>query len=86
MQHFKEVRNILSNTLGLDERKNTLTEESVLLGNIPELDSMTVVNVIIALEKHFNFTVDDDEISSSTFETLGNLTNFVEQKLSNQAN
>ena len=81
MQSFEEVRNILSDVLSLDERKDSLKEDSSLLGSIPELDSMAVVNVITALEEHFGIIVDDDEISAKTFETLGSLTRFVEQKL-----
>jgi acyl carrier protein len=81
MQHLEEVKNILSDTLSLGERKGSLKEDSILLGSLPELDSMAVVNVITALEEHFGITVDDDEISASTFETLGSLTRFVEQKL-----
>jgi acyl carrier protein len=81
MQHVQEVTNILADVLSLGERKNSLTADSVLLGNIPELDSMAVVNVITALEEHFGITVDDDEISAQTFETVGSLTGFVEQKL-----
>lgn len=80
MQHLEEVKNILSDVLSLGERKNSLKEDSILLGNLPELDSMAVVNVITALEEHFGITVDDDEISASTFETLGSLARFVEQK------
>jgi acyl carrier protein len=81
MQHLEEVRNILSDVLSLGERRSQFKEDSVLLGNIPELDSMAVVNVITALEDNFGITVDDDEISAQTFETLGSLTRFVEQKL-----
>ncbi|WP_074974091.1 acyl carrier protein [Nitrosospira multiformis] len=81
MQHLEEVRNILSDVLDLNERKKFLTEASPLLGAIPELDSMAVVNVITALEDHFEITVDDDEISARVFETLGSLTAFIEQKL-----
>lgn len=81
MQHLEEVKNILADVLSLGERKNTLGENSALLGAIPELDSMAVVNVITALEEHFDITVDDDEISAETFETLGSLARFVEQKL-----
>lgn len=80
MQHFEEVRNILSDVLGLRARKNDLKSESILLGGIPELDSMAVIHVITALEEHFGIVVDDDEISARTFETLGSLTRFVEQK------
>jgi acyl carrier protein len=82
MQHIEEeVRNILSDVLSLGERRNALTEDSPLLGAIPELDSMAVVNVITALEEHFDITVDDDEISAKTFETVGSLAQFVDQKL-----
>ena len=59
MQHVEEVKNILSDVLSLGERKNSLKEDSILLGNIPELDSMAVVNVITALEEHFGIAVDD---------------------------
>ncbi|TXI24058.1 MAG: acyl carrier protein [Nitrosomonas sp.] len=82
MQHIDEVRNILADTLSLGDRKHQLDENSFLLGSIPELDSMAVVNVITALEDFYNISVDDDEISAKTFETLGSLTIFVEQKLS----
>ena len=81
MQHLQEVTNILADVLSLGDRKNSLKADSILLGNIPELDSMAVVNVITALEDHFGITVDDDEISAQTFETVGTLTDFVEQKL-----
>ncbi len=82
MQHLKEVRNILNDVLSIGNRKETLTEHSALLGSIPEFDSMAVVNVITALEEHFDIIIDDDEISADIFETLGTLTTFIEEKLS----
>lgn len=81
MQHLEAVRNILTDVLNLGDRGGTLTENSILLGSLPELDSMAVVNVITAIEEHFDISVDDDEISASTFETLGSLARFIEQKL-----
>ena len=81
MQNLDEVKDILSDVLSLGERKSSLNVDSGLLGSIPELDSMAVVNVITALEEHFGIMVDDDEISARTFETLGSLTRFIEQKL-----
>lgn len=79
--YLDDVRNILAEVLSLGDAKNSLTADSVLLGSIPELDSMAVVNLIAALEEHFGIVVDDDEISATTFETLGSLTAFVQQKL-----
>jgi acyl carrier protein len=81
MQHFEDVRNILADVLALGERKASLDQDTALMGSLPELDSMAVVNVLTALEEHFGITIEDDEISAATFETLGSLTRFVEQKM-----
>ena len=81
MDNLDKVRDILSDALGIGERKYSITAESNLLGSIPELDSMGVVSVITALAEHFDITINDDEISAKTFETLGSLVSFVEQKL-----
>jgi acyl carrier protein len=83
MDNLDKVRDILSDALGIGERKYSITAESNLLGSIPELDSMGVVSVITALAEHFDITINDDEISAKTFETLGSLVSFVEQKLAN---
>lgn len=79
--YLDDVRNILIDVLSLGEAGKALDEQSALLGSIPELDSMAVVNLITALEEHFGMTIDDDEISAGTFETLGSLSAFVQQKL-----
>ena len=75
------VRSVLARTLQLGSRAATLARDSVLLGNLPELDSMAVVHVLTALEDHFAIAIADDEISADTFSTFGDLTDFVEQKL-----
>ena len=78
----QQVKTILGEVLSLpDATRDALTPESALLGSIPELDSMAVVHLITALEDQFGIVVDDDEISATTFETLGSLTAFVAQKL-----
>lgn len=81
MHVIEEVKQILTTTLNLGARGNALRSETILLGSLPELDSMGVVNVITGLEEHFGIVVEDDEISAGTFETLGSLAAFIEQKL-----
>ena len=81
MDNLDKVKEIFTDALGIDERKYSITAESNLLGSIPELDSMGVVSVITALAEHFDITINDDEINAKTFETLGSLVSFVEQKL-----
>lgn len=81
MHSLEEVKNLVSDTLGLGERGATLNADSALLGAIPELDSMAVINLITALEEQYGFAIADDEISAEVFETLGSLSAFVDRKL-----
>jgi acyl carrier protein len=81
MHSLEEVKNLVSDTLGLGERGATLTADSPLLGAIPELDSMAVINLITALEEQYGFSIADDEISAEVFDTLGSLAAFVDRKL-----
>lgn len=78
---FGEVREILTRTLGIQDRLDSLTPATPLLGALPEFDSMAVLNVILAIEERFGVTVDDEEVTGELFETLGTLSTFVEQKL-----
>lgn len=76
-----DVRMVVGHALQLGPRARALQAQAPLLGAIPELDSMAVVQLIAALEEHFGIAVDDDEIGAATFATLGSLTRFVELKL-----
>ena len=79
--YLDDVKQILIDILNLGEEGHAMNAQTRLLGSIPELDSMAVVNVITALEEQFGIAVDDDEISAATFDTLGSLADFVAQKL-----
>ena len=78
--YLDEVKTIVIDVLSLGEAGQRLEAGSPLLGALPELDSMAVVSLIGALEEHFGIMVGDDDISASTFETLGSLSAFVAQK------
>ncbi len=77
----QQIINILGHVLQLGDRSKNFNKETVLLGSVPEFDSMAVVSVLTALEEAFGISVEDDEIEASTFETVGSLVAFVESKL-----
>ena len=79
MSTLEKVCDILRTTLALG--RAPLAADTALLGSLPELDSMAVVNLLLALEEQFNITVDDDEISARHFATVGTLSSFVQAKL-----
>lgn len=80
MDAQREVLAILDETLGLGGRTMRFTADTVLLGAVPELDSMAVIALINAMQEHFDFIADDDDIDGSTFATVGSLVAFVESK------
>jgi acyl carrier protein len=80
VSHLESIKRILGTTLQLGDRAKTLTEATPLLGNIPEMDSMAVVTVLTALEDHYGFVIEDDEIAADVFATVGTLAAFVAAK------
>jgi acyl carrier protein len=76
----KEILALLDEILCLNGRAATFSEQTPLLGAIPELDSMAVLSLITALEERFGLAVADDEIDGSTFATLGSLIHYVDSK------
>lgn len=78
--YLDQVKTLLIDVLALGPAGQALSADSPLLGSLPELDSMAVVTLIGALEEQFGIMIDDDDISASTFSTLGSLADFVAAK------
>jgi acyl carrier protein len=76
-----DVKSVLVEILGLGDRADSLDASTQLFGNLPELDSMAVVELVVALETRFGITIEADEITGDVFETLGSLARFVDSKL-----
>lgn len=78
---FEEVKSIVVQTLGIEDQAPNLRSSTRLLGNIPEFDSMAVVELICALEQHFQIDIDGEELTAEVFETLGDLSAFIENQV-----
>ena len=82
MDIVKDVVEILSESIELTERADSLNENTLLFGEMPEFDSFTFVVLVTALEERFGFQVDADDLDESVFESIGSLVAFVESKVS----
>ena len=60
---------------GLDRRRDT-----PLFGELPELDSLGVVELAAALEERFDIVIDDEDFTGEVFETVGTLTDFIDAR------
>jgi len=74
------VKAVLVEILGIEDRAETLDASTPLLGSLPELDSMAVLELVVALEQRFGITIDDDEVTAEVFETVGTLATFVDRQ------
>lgn len=76
-----EVLRILDETLGLNGRSAAFTRDTLLLGAIPELDSMAVVSLIGGIEEQFGLLIDDGDLSGEAFASVGALVDFIGGKV-----
>jgi acyl carrier protein len=76
------VKAIVVDTLGVEDRSDTLQADTPLLGSMPELDSMAVLELVLALEEGFGITIDGDDVTAEAFESLGSLAALVDGKQS----
>ena len=76
-----EISELLAASLGLPAGAVLAKPETRILGAIPEMDSMSVVAVLLSIEEEYDIIVHDDEVDAAIFETLGNLATFVSTKL-----
>lgn len=75
-----EVKTVLVETLGVQDRAGAIDASTPLLGSLPELDSMAVLELVAALEQQFGITIDDDDVTAEAFETLASLADLVAAK------
>ena len=78
---FEDVKAVVVVTLDIEDQADDLRPETGLYGELPELDSLTVVKLIVALRKRFGIEIKMEEIVGDIFETLGRLAAFVESKV-----
>lgn len=69
--YSQRLKRILADILCLDT--SCFVEQTPLLGSIPELDSVAVMNLIMELESKLDFNIQDVDLSAETFSTFGTL-------------
>jgi acyl carrier protein len=77
----EDVKAVVVETLGIEDRAATLDATTPLLGSLPELDSMAVLEIVMALQQRFDIVVEDEDVTAEVFETLASLAAFVDGKL-----
>jgi acyl carrier protein len=76
-----DVKDVVVQTLGVEDRADAIDADTPLFGTLPELDSMAVLELVLELEERFGIVLEGEDVTAEAFETLANLTAVVESKL-----
>ena len=82
MDSLEIARRILHSNLQLGARAGQLDANTPLMGHLPELNSLTAMGIISAIEEQTGCTISDLEITADIFETVGSLAAFIHKKIS----
>jgi acyl carrier protein len=74
-----DVKAVLVETLDIEAQADDIHAATPLFGSLPELDSMAVVELMVALEERFDISFEDEGVTAEAFETLEALTAFVDR-------
>lgn len=74
-----EIKSLVAKTLGIEDRIDSMDASTPLLGELPELDSLAVVEIATRIEETFHFQVYDTNFTAEVFETLGSLAAYVDE-------
>lgn len=72
-----EVVDVLVTTLGIEDQAASFDASTPLFGELPELDSLGVVELAVALENRFDIEIGDEDFTGDVFDTVGTLARFV---------
>jgi acyl carrier protein len=75
-----DVVDVLVHVLGIEDRRDSIDAGTGLLGEMPELDSLAVVELAVSLEERFGIVIDDEDFTGEVFDTVGTLAAFVDAK------
>jgi len=74
------VVDVLTRSLGIEDRASSITRDTRLFGELPELDSLGVVELAAALEDRFDIVIEDEDFTGEVFESVGTLTDFIDAR------
>jgi acyl carrier protein len=77
-----KLKELIVTKLDANIRMDDLTDDEASLfeGGVG-LDSISIVNFIVVIEKYFGFRFEDEEVSMELFTNLNTLSAFIGQKL-----
>lgn len=77
---ISKLKDLIAYELDINVKREELSEDSPLLEGGIGLDSISIVNLIVLIEKNFSIRFQDEEITMDLFSDLNTLSSFIESK------
>jgi acyl carrier protein len=77
---MERLKGIIVNDLDVNVKMTDIDEHASLFEDGLGLDSIAIVDLIVAIEKDFSISIEDEELSSGLFKNLTALTAFINNK------
>lgn len=77
---ISKLKDLIAYELDINVKREELSDDSPLLEGGIGLDSISIVNMIVLIEKNFSIRFQDEEITMDLFSDLNTLSTFIESK------
>lgn len=78
---LNEVKTVIINAVNLHHVKpDSITESTTMGPDGLNLDSIDILEVVLAVERHFQVKVENSEKGRDYFKTIGTITSFIAQQ------
>ena len=79
MEYNQQLKGVLSEVLNIDT--SNFINSTKLLGELSELDSMSIVLLLIEIEKQFSLKIDIEYLEAQNFESFGSLVSLIQRSV-----
>ena len=78
---INRLKDLISNKLEIDTKEEPLDESTRLIEYGLGVDSVSTMEMIVALEKEFDIEIDESEVDPRIFSTMSSVAEYVSGKL-----
>jgi acyl carrier protein len=80
-QLVQELKSLIFESVNLKHRNpNEVNESTSLMGHGLELDSIDILEIVVAVENRYHITIKEGEQGKLAFRTVGSIADFVESQ------
>jgi acyl carrier protein len=78
------VKSVLGRILDIDRPEDSVPESASLYSAAIQLDSLTLLRLLVSLEQEFDIEIDDEDVMEADLDTVASLIGLVENAIERQ--